>query len=445
LLLLRNARVPLACLPPGLATPAPETDVHFEPWRLVDIAVDDDRIVSVHETTHSIPPTPLAGKFLDLAGSLVFPGLIDVHTHLDKVHTWDRAPNPTGEFADALKILQADSASWTAEDMYRRANFALRRAWAHGTVAMRTHIDTSATLGEVGHDIMQRLRTEWAGRIELQTVSLCNPADFCSASTAKAAVDLTTRFNANALGGFPQPGPDLPRHVDALLAMARELGLGLDLHVDESGLAQAECLRVIAQAVPRHEFPHPVTCGHCCSLSLHTPERQRETITLIKAAGLHIVSLPLCNLYLQGRLRAAPAAGEPRGMPCTPQWRGLTLLHELMDAGITVACASDNVRDAFYAYGDLDVMEVYVQSVRLGHLDTRLSGSPAIVTTAPARIMGLTDAGRIARGARADLLIFEARTFNELLSLPGAPRRLLRGEFFREPDYPAYAELAAPR
>jgi cytosine deaminase len=177
-----------------------------------------------------------------------------------------------------------------------------------------------------------------------------------------------------------------------------------------------------------------VACGHCCSLSRQNPERQRNTIDLVKAAGLQIISLPLCNLYLQGRETVD-------GRTKTPQWRGITLLQEFIDAGVTVACASDNVRDAFFPWGDLDAMEVYTQSFRIGHLDTRWSVSPSIVTTAPARIMNLPSYGQIAPGARADLIVFQARSFSELFSVPGAPRRLLRGETFRPSQPPAYSEL----
>ena len=49
------------------------------------------------------------------------------------------------------------------------------------------------------------------------------------------------------------------------------------------------------------------------------------------------------------------------GARTTPLWRGVTLLHEARDAGVAVAIASDNTRDQFYAYGDLDMLEVFNQ------------------------------------------------------------------------------------
>ena len=443
MLLYRNARVPVCCLPPvGFVAANPK----IEPWVECDILVDGARIQAVEPSgspTSSIlrdPNTPS----IDLGGVLVFPGLLDVHTHLDKTHTWHRAPNPTGEFWDAITALHADSVNWNENDLYTRGDFAMRTAWSHGTVALRTHLDTGGASDGASFRVANRLKAEWAGRITLQTVSLCSLQAFADGEGANI-LRLTREAGATALGGFPQPNPDLPRQMDALMRAAMELGIGLDLHVDESGLPHAECLRATAEAALRNKFPHPIACGHNCSLAVQEPSRARETLELVRQAGISLISLPLCNSYLQGRHRVPAvtdggpgASGEPR----TPRWRGLTLIHEAMDAGITTACASDNVRDAFYAWGDYDLLEVLNESIRIGHLDTRLADAAGVVTTGPASIMGLSDHGRIAPGARAELVVTTATTWNEFLARPAQSRRkLISGEGFRTVETPDYGEL----
>jgi cytosine deaminase len=436
--LFRRARIPLACLPAPLDRPTGSADAALEPWRECDVLVEGGRIAAVRDSQDPFG-AEAAGRSTDLGGLLVFPGLLEVHTHLDKCHTWDRAPGMHGDFWESAEVLAGDSVHWGEDDVYRRADFGLRSAWAHGTVALRTHIDTGRRVGAGAHAALERLRSEWRGRIEVQTVSLFRFAEFME-DGASHIVELTARRGATAMGGFPQPGPDLPRELDNVMAAARELGIGLDLHVDESDLVHAECLRATAEAVLRNRFPHPVACGHNCSLSVQAPERARETIALVKEAGLGIISLPLTNLHLQGRLRRPAPPGAPFGPPRTPQWRGLTLLHEFIEAGVTVACGGDNVRDAFIGWGDFDLVEVYVQSVRLAHLDTRLAFSPTVVTTGAARIMGLPGYGLIAPGSPADMIVFSARKLYSLLARPSTPRRLIHGEEFREASLPGYDE-----
>jgi cytosine deaminase len=377
----------------------------------------------------------------------VFPGLLEVHTHLDKCHTWDRSPGVHSDFWESNAVLNADSVLWNEEDVYRRADFALRTAWAHGTRALRSHIDVNRRVGEGGHAAVQRLAKEWQGRIDLQTVSLFSFVEFFGGGEDRI-IELISKFRSTAMGGFPQPGPELPKRLDRLMAVARELGIGLDLHVDESGLVEAECLRATAEAVLRNEFPYPVACGHNCSLSVQSAERAAETINLVREAGIGIISLPLTNLHLMGRARGPVPEGQKFGAPRTPQWRGLTLIHEFIDAGVTVACGGDNVRDAFIGWGDFDMVEVFVESVRLAHMDTRMAVAPALVTTGPASIMRLPGFGMVAPGSPADLIVFDARKIYSLMARPSIGRRFIHGEGFREaalPDFDEQADWPAPK
>jgi cytosine/creatinine deaminase len=425
MLFLQRARVPAAVLPASVATPAADP---IEPWVLCDIEIEGPRIASVARSQ----PAGAVGNAVDLGGAMVFPGFVDAHVHLDKSHTWDRSPNRSGTFAEALEALARDRKRWTREDLLRRGDFSLRCAWEHGTRVVRTHVDTWLPSGEENHAAMQELREAWRGRIALQTVPLSGFEDY-SGANGDAIADLALRFGACALGGWAPMSPELPRLLDRILAIAGERGVGVDLHVDENGRPGEEVLRALAEAVIRNRFTHPVLAGHCCSLANQEPARQRSTIALIREAGIRVVSLPLCNLYLQDR-RGGPAPG-------TPYWRGLTLIHELMDAGVPVACASDNVRDAFHAYGDMDAAEVLIQSVRLAHLDSRLGASAGLVTCAAADILGLPGAGRVAPGSPSQLVVFPSRSFSEFLSRPGPERRLVDGENIRDARPPGYGEL----
>ncbi|HEX4298717.1 MAG TPA: cytosine deaminase, partial [Devosia sp.] len=102
----------------------------------VDISLADGRIAAI------APHQPGPGR--DLDGGLVLPAFVDIHTHLDKGHIWPRKPNPDGTWLGALLAVQGDRVGlWSAEDVGRRMDFALRSAYAHGTAAIRTHLDSN--------------------------------------------------------------------------------------------------------------------------------------------------------------------------------------------------------------------------------------------------------------------------------------------------------------
>jgi cytosine deaminase len=155
-----------------------------------------------------------------------------------------------------------------------------------------------------------------------------------------------------------------------------------------------------------------------------------KTLDLVKQAGIGIVSLPMCNLFLQDR-------------ECdrTPRWRGVTLLKELKQHGIPVTVASDNCRDPFYGFGDHDVLEVFTQSVRIAHLDIPYGDWPCAVTKTPADLIGLPDVGRIGVGLPADLILFKGRNFSELLSRSQHDRIVIRNGQPIDTTLPDYAEL----
>ncbi len=78
----------------------------------------------------------------DLDRSLVLPGMLDAHAHLDKGHIVPRARNQTGDLLGAAAASGPDRrARWHAEDVRRRLEFGLQTAYAKGVVAIRSHLD----------------------------------------------------------------------------------------------------------------------------------------------------------------------------------------------------------------------------------------------------------------------------------------------------------------
>ncbi|MEA3533131.1 cytosine deaminase [Rhizobium sp. CC-YZS058] len=364
---------------------------------------------------------------------LVMPAFVDLHTHLDKGHITPRRANPDGSFKGAFDAVAADRAAhWTAEDVEARMEFSLRAAYAHGTAAIRTHLDSAPPQHAITWPVFAKVRERWAGRIDLQAVALCGP-DLALDKTVVDEIARTAKHYGGALGGAISLFDRAEEAIGNLVEAAGRHGLDLDLHIDESGDPASRSLSVLARTVLDRGFGGRVIAGHCCSLAIRPEAEVEETLALVAKAGIAVVSLPLCNLFLQDR--------TPNR---TPRWRGVTLLHELTAAGIAVALASDNTRDPFYAYGDLDMMEVLRESVRIGHLDypqDHLAAWFAAVSAVPASLAGFGRHGRIEVGASADLLLFRARNPGELFARPQSDRTIIRAGAIIRPDLPDYRDL----
>lgn len=366
---------------------------------------------------------------INLKGGMVFPCFVDIHAHLDKGHIWERSPNPTGTFDDALQRAKDDSEKyWNPEDVYRRMEFGLKCSFAHGTKAIRTHIDSGGELANLSLEVFRTLQREWHDRLILQAASLVSLDHYLAPEGEKLA-DQIADLNG-VLGGVIYMNPDVEAQIDRTFVLAKERKLNLDFHADENGDPDSNTLRYIAQAAIRHHYQGKVVCGHCCSLSLQKTEAAERTIALVKKAGIGVVSLPMCNLYLQDR-----KAGR------TPRWRGVTLLHELRQAGVAVAISSDNCRDPFHGFGDHDALEVFSMSVKIAHLDRPYGSWCRAITTNPADLMGLPTVGRIGVGLPADLVLFRARNYSELLSRSQHDRIVLREGKVIDTTLPDYAEL----
>lgn len=420
---LRNARVPAAAM----------GRIGDGSVAAVDIEIADGRIAAIRPAGSA----PVEGPSHDMDSGLVLPAFVDIHTHLDKGHIWARKENPDGTWMGALLAVANDRERlWAAEDVERRFEFALRCAWAHGTAAIRTHLDSTPPQHEISWALFEKMRERWAGRIELQACAIVGP------DTLVNPIELdTVARQVKASGGLMGGSvATYDRSKEAMLRVvekAGELGLDLDLHTDETGDPAATALLHLAEAVLETGYKGKVMAGHCCVLTVQDERTVRTTIDKTVEAGIAIVSLPMCNMYLQDRDNGG-------GRVRTPTRRGATLLNEFKAAGAVVAIASDNTRDPFYAYGDLDAVEVLREGARILHFDhpQELAWDwVRAVGSAPAAHAGFAYKAVIEVGAPADLVLFRARSWTELNSRPQSDRIVLRQGRAIDTTLPDYREL----
>ncbi|WP_253913387.1 amidohydrolase family protein [Pseudoruegeria sp. HB172150] len=376
---------------------------------LTDIAVRDGHIVAAAPNQ-----TLVAGEARDLGGRMVLPGFVDMHVHLDKAYTAARTGVSRIGLAEAVSLSMADAPNRTLEDLLVRMDRAIRAAYRLGTVAMRTHLDSMAPPDESpAWAALRRLQEKWQGRMRLQPVALMRIERAVDRDFADRCRQIAER--GGLAGGYISGEGCDPAMVDAFLTLAADAGLDVDFHVDETLDAGARGIETVLDSAEKVRFPWRVTLSHCCSLAAMEQGRALAIAERIAAAQAHVVSLPLTNAYLMDRM-----PGE------SPRRRGMTIVQELSALGVPVCFASDNVRDAFYPYGAFDMLEIFRQAVMTSQLEADVEHWIASVAARPSETMRLESARTIAPGVPADLVIFDARDWTDLLSRAHEDRQVLR-------------------
>ncbi len=309
--IISRARVPLDLVAGDHPLHTPDADGLVT----CDIAIDGGRIASLASAGS------LKGETLDARHGLVLPRFVDVHTHLDKGHIIARAPNPDGSFMGARNAVLADrEALWSTDDVQLRMDFALRCALAHGTGAIRTHLDSLGKQAAISWPLFHEMRQTWKDRISLQAVALY-PIDMAldDPEQFRSLVETVARFGG-VLGGLTFMGSALgPRDEAALetvMKAAMAHGLDLDFHVDESHAPEARSLEMIAQVALRLQFTGRIVAGHCCSLTLLPETERQRVIDLVADLASQSCHCPCATCICR------------TGRPCAP--RNGAVLHRFM-------------------------------------------------------------------------------------------------------------------
>jgi cytosine deaminase len=423
-----NARVPACLLDIAMVQPADAEGV-----AKANLLIDNGKLAAIDQSDDKHDD---GAETVDIGGRQVWPTLIDIHTHLDKGHTVERNPNVDGTFHNARLAAAADRPNWTPLDLRRRMDFGLRCAYTHGVSAIRSHIDTYHETLDTSWQVVRDIRDEWRGKVDLQAVALC-PIDLLEgdfgervAATVEKSGGLLGGVTRASIGNHGKPMDNIDTLLDRVFSLAIRHNLKVDLHVDETHDPAAATLPLVARAAMRHGYKSQVVCGHCCSLANQPESEVDRTLDLVAEADIAIVTLPTVNMYLQDRKTKR-----------TPRWRGVTVVHEMLSRGIRVAAAGDNCRDSFHSYGDHDVLDTFRQAVRILHMDHPVAGAPALVGATPSTVGGFPGHGKLTVGEPARLIVFNARSINEIISRPQSDRVVMLNGEISGARAPEYSEL----
>jgi cytosine deaminase len=377
---------------------------------LVDIAIGGERIVGIDMVAR------LARDSIDLGGRLVTPGLVESHIHLDKALLDDRVVSTAGTLQEALRLTGEAKRAFTIDDIRDRARRVLDTAVRAGTTAMRSHVEVDSIVGLAGMEAMLPLREEYAPALDLQLCAFAQEG-IVKAPGTEALLRRALTMGADLVGGCPYNDSDGLEHIRIVFALATAFGVDADFHVDFADEPEHLHVREIAAQTVRAGWQGRVAVGHVTELAAVPGFRQDEIIAEIAGAGVGVICLPATDLYLMGRRDDASVR------------RGLAPIRRLLQAGVPVALASNNVRNPFTPVGTADLSHMAFVASVAAHMGTPadLRALLTTITLHPARLLRLPDYG-LAPGCHADLVVWDCAQPEDIVAtLPPRTLVLKRG------------------
>ena len=370
----------------------------------LNLTVRDGRLVSLG----SARPETGGAEVVDLQGHLVLPGFVDGHIHLDKSFVGDRwRPH---RVATTLRERLADekAALASAAPIAARADALIRQAASFGTMAMRSHVDVDATTGLTHLPAVMEAREKWRGIVDIELVAFPQAGVVSCPGTAEV-LDAAAREGVDVVGGIDPTtlDGDAEGQLDIVFGIAQKRGVKIDIHLHEPGKQGIEQLHRIAARTHAAGLQGRVAVSHAYALGDVGPGEVACIADALAAAGVSI-------------------------MTNAPGDRAFPPILQLRAAGVRVFSGNDNIQDAWWPYGNGDMLQrAMLLGYRSGfYTDEELRVALEMATDAGAAVLGKDDYG-LKPGNEASFVILKAPNAAAAVAAAPAERVIVRrGQFW---------------
>ena len=370
----------------------------------LNLAVREGRFAAIG------PERPAIGgaEVVDLAGHLVLPGFVDGHIHLDKSFVGDRwrPHRHVTSLRERLAIEKQELAS--AGPIVERADALIRQAASFGTIAMRSHVDVDATTGLTNLHAVMEAREKWRGVVDIELVAFPQAGVVSCPGTAEV-LDAAAREGAQVIGGIDPTtlDGDADGQLDIVFGIAEKRGVKIDIHLHEPGQQGIDQLHRIAGRTRASGLIGRVSVSHAYGLGDVAPEVVDRIAAALAEAGVSI-------------------------MTNAPGDRAFPPILQLRAAGVRVFTGNDNIQDAWWPYGNGDMLQrAMLVGYRSGfYTDEELGVALHMATEAGAAVLGKSGYG-LKVGNEATFVVVKAPNAAAAIAAVPAERAIVRsGQFW---------------
>lgn len=355
-----------------------------------------------------------ANTNLDAHQSLVIPGLVDAHMHLDKALIFDRTPAITGTFNEAMQTTLEMKRHFTLEDIQNRARRVLEQAIAFGITAMRSHVEVDTTIGLVGMKALLPLREKYAWGVTLQLAAFAQEGITNEPGMLPLLREAMV-MGADVIGSAPYIDPEPERNIQLVFDLAEEFNCDVDFHLDFLDDETPLLLPFVLEETIRRGWQGRVCLGHMTKLAGLPPDALQALVPLMCQADVSILALPASDLYMMSRKDTHNVR------------RGVAPIHQLLDMGVNAGLAVNNIQNLFTPFGDGDILKLCTLLAQVLQLGTTASHVRCLdmVTTVAAKAIGIPSHS-ITPKSIADLVILDAHSATEVIAMATTNRTVIK-------------------
>ncbi|HSG34063.1 MAG TPA: amidohydrolase family protein [Sphingomonadaceae bacterium] len=355
----------------------------------VDIGVHGGKIV---EVGHSLPDGEVEH---DLGGRLAVPGFVETHIHLDKSCILDRCSSKRGDITEAIEEVARLKKDFTEEDVAERAARTLKKCVLNGATRMRTHLEVDPVIGLRGIEGAKAAIREFEWAIDVQICVFPQEGLLNYPGTDELMV-AALRDGAGCVGAAPYTDSDPHGQIDRVFELAREFDVDIDMHLDFGSDPSGLDAEYVCRKADEFGWGGRVAIGHVTKFASLDPEALGKLSRRLADAGVAVTVLPSTDLFLMNR---DVSHNRPRGV---------TLVHEMLEAGVNCSLSTNNVLNPFTPFGDCSLVRManlYANIAQIGRMES-LADCLEMVSSRSAKLLNLKDYG-LAPGMSADVIVLD--------------------------------------